>query len=87
MNVEERVDMPVKTTLTSIGDGWGIVLDRSILEAIGIDRDTPIALSIADGELTIRPWDASTDPRRDRVRRSAARLAEIHRETLRKLAE
>ena len=36
-------------TLTPIGEGLGIVIDRSLLEALHIDRETPLRIT-SDGK-------------------------------------
>ena len=70
--------------LTPVGNSLGLILDRPILELLRIDRDTPLDIS-TDGEaLIIRPL---RDPRAERVRDAALRVAERHAEAFEKLAK
>lgn len=76
--------------LTPIGNSLGIVIDRSILDLLGIDRDTPLAVTTDGQGLYMRPVDTAvgqTADHTERVRRSAARMTAIHDETLAKLAK
>jgi antitoxin component of MazEF toxin-antitoxin module len=72
-------------TLTPIGNSLAIILDRAVLDALGITRETLLEVTARDGGLFIRPLDAADHE--VRVRASAARMARVHRESLRKLAE
>lgn len=71
-------------TLTRIGNSLGLVIDKPILELLGIDADTPLTLR-TDGRALIVER-APTD-KRTRVRESTGRLMKAHAETLRKLAK
>ncbi len=41
--------------LTVIGDELGLILDKALLEQLGIDKDTPLELETDGRTLTIRP--------------------------------
>jgi antitoxin component of MazEF toxin-antitoxin module len=71
-------------TLTPVGDGLGLLIDRSILERLGIDRETTLELTVEEDRLVIRPVAGEAQ---DRFVESARRMMEIHGETFRKLAE
>lgn len=73
--------------LTRVGDGYGLVLPQAVLDALGIDPETPLEVTSERGGVFVRPIPPEAGSHRDRVRRSAARMAEIHRESLRKLAQ
>ncbi|MHB1559968.1 MAG: AbrB/MazE/SpoVT family DNA-binding domain-containing protein [Isosphaeraceae bacterium] len=75
------------TRLTRVDDGDGLVLPRAILDALDIDPEGPLEVTAERGGLFMRPIPLEAADHRDRVRRSAARMAEIHRESLRKLAQ
>ena len=70
--------------LTAIGNSFGIIIERPILDLLRIERDTPLEVR-TDGEaLIIRP---AREDHRARVRGAAERMMDVHDETLRKLAE
>ena len=70
--------------LTAIGNSFGIIIERPILDLLRIERDTPLEVR-TDGEaLIIRP---ARQDQRARVRDAAGRMMDVHDETLRKLAE
>ena len=71
-------------TLTPIGNSLGLIIERPILELLGIDRNTPLEITTDGRGLIIRPA-AQDHPAR--VRESARRMMDIHQETLAKLAE
>jgi len=70
-------------TLSPIGNSLGLIIDKPILDLLGISRDTPLDIK-TDGEvLIIRPIHAKgTD-----LAASTQRMMDIHAETLRKLAK
>lgn len=70
--------------LTAIGNSLGLIIEKPILELLGIDKDTPLEVK-TDGEaLIIRPQRKS---RSARLRQAADRMMEAHDETLKKLAD
>ncbi|MDX9723231.1 MAG: AbrB/MazE/SpoVT family DNA-binding domain-containing protein [Myxococcota bacterium] len=70
--------------LTAIGNSFGLIIEKPILELLDIDKDTLLEVR-TDGEaLIIRPR------RKDRAARleaAAERMMDAHDETLRKLAK
>jgi antitoxin component of MazEF toxin-antitoxin module len=72
-------------TLTPVGDGLALVIDRSILELLHIGKDTPLSLRVEGGALIVEPVDSSARARR--VRAAAEGAMHAHDATLRKLAE
>ncbi len=73
--------------LTRIGDGYGLVIPQAVLETLNIDPEAPLEVTAERGGVFVRPALPEDADHRDRVRRSAVRMAEIHRESLRKLAQ
>ena len=70
--------------LSAVGNSLGIIIERPILELLGITRDTPLEIK-TDGEaLIIRPAKLS---KKERIRASSKRMMAVHHETLRKLAK
>jgi antitoxin component of MazEF toxin-antitoxin module len=77
--------MMVKT-IRQIGNRYGIIIDRAVLDLLGIDAQTQLEVTIQDNGLLLRPWQDTND-RKARVRRSANRMATIHRKALKELAD
>jgi antitoxin MazE len=70
-------------TLSPIGNSLGLIIDKAILDLLGIARDTPLDIK-TDGEaLIIRPIRTKDTS----VEESTRRMMEVHAETLRKLAK
>lgn len=70
--------------LSAIGNSLGLIIERPILELLGIDKDTPLEVK-TDGEaLIIRPAKLS---KKARVRESTRRMMNAHDQVLRKLAK
>jgi len=73
-------------TLRRVGNSYGIVIDRPIMDLVGIKPDGEVEITPHDGGLLIRAVPQTTD-HKSRVRRAASRMAAIHREVLKKLAD
>jgi antitoxin component of MazEF toxin-antitoxin module len=72
--------------LRPVGNSYGIIIDRPIMALLGIKPDTQLDVSTRDGGLFVRPM-AETNDHKSRVRRSVNRMAGVHREGLRELAD
>jgi antitoxin component of MazEF toxin-antitoxin module len=72
------------TNLKTLGSELAVIIDRSTLEALGIDESTRLEVSVDEGDIRIRPIP---DEHRARVLSSARRMMDIHDETFRKLAQ
>lgn len=70
--------------LAKIGNSFGLIIERPILELLHISQDTPLEVSTDGESLIIRP---AVKGRRKRIRRSIDRMMDAHDDTLRKLAE
>lgn len=71
-------------TLTAVGNSYGLIIDRPILDLLGIDKETPLEVR-TDGEaLIIRPQRKN---RKARLKDAAKRMMDAHDETFRKLAK
>ncbi|HEX8704295.1 MAG TPA: AbrB/MazE/SpoVT family DNA-binding domain-containing protein [Myxococcaceae bacterium] len=74
----------MKKKLTPIGNSLGLVIEKPILELLGIDRDTDLEV-LTDGErLVIEPVRQS---RKERVSQAIEKVLSKHEETMRKLAK
>jgi antitoxin MazE len=70
-------------TLTAIGNSFGLIIDKPILDLLGIDRETRLEVR-TDGEaLIIVPLREGSGRR---VRSAAKRVMDAHDVALRKLA-
>jgi len=66
-------------TLKPFGDQLGLILERSVLEALGIDRETPLDVTIEGRSLVIRPTETC---RELGVLEAAERVMNIHDQIL-----
>ena len=70
--------------LTPIGNSLGIIIERPILELLGIDRNTPLEVKTDGKGLIIRP---AVSEHGERVKGAAMRLMDAHDDTFKKLAQ
>ena len=75
--------MGMTTSLKPIGQDLAVIIDRSTLDALGIDETTRLEVSVDGGSIRIKP---ATDSHREDVLASARKMMEIHDEAFRKLA-
>jgi antitoxin MazE len=73
-------------TLSQIGNSYGIIIDRPIMDLLGITAETQLKMTVRDGGLLIQPMNAAGE-HKDRVRKSAKKMAASHREALKGLAD
>ncbi len=71
--------------LQAIGNSAGIIIDKPILELLGITPETELELSTDGQRLIITP--VSEKSRKGRVARLQARVLAAHEKTFRKLAK
>ena len=73
------------STLTAHGNSAALIIDKPILELLGMDMSTPLKIVTDGRNLIISPM---RDARRDELFRAAlAKVNAEHESTLRKLAE
>lgn len=70
--------------LTAIGNSLGLIIDRPILELLGITRDTALEIKTDGVGLTIRPVQKT---HADSVRLAAHRAMDAHAPAFEKLAK
>lgn len=70
-------------TLSPIGNNLGLILDKAVLEYLGISQDTPLDIQTDGGALIIRPLKSPDAA----ITESTRRMMDIHAETLQKLAQ
>ncbi|MFA9478391.1 AbrB/MazE/SpoVT family DNA-binding domain-containing protein [Phycisphaerales bacterium AB-hyl4] len=49
-------------TLKKHGNSQALVIDRSMMEALGINEDTPLQVSVRDGSLVVTPAEVGIEP-------------------------
>jgi antitoxin MazE len=72
-------------TLTRTGNSLALVLDKAILEATGIDADTPLEVSTDGDVILVSP--VRSRKRTAKLRRIIAELDEAHAGAFRRLAQ
>jgi antitoxin MazE len=72
-------------TLRQVGNSYGVIIDRPIMDLLGINAETQLEMKVQDGGLLLHPMKAAGE-HKDRVRKSAKRMAAIHRKSLKELA-
>ena len=76
--------MSVKKKLAAIGNSFGIVLDKPILELLDIDRDTELEITTDGQRLIIEPVHKT---RKERISEAHKKVMKRHDSTFRKLAK
>jgi antitoxin component of MazEF toxin-antitoxin module len=72
-------------TLTRTGNSLALVLDKPILEATGIDADTPLEISTDGDVIVISP--VRSNKRTAKLKQILERLDRAHAGAFRRLAE
>ena len=75
----------MRKKLSAIGNSLGIVIEKPILELLGIDRDTEMELKTDGERLVIEP--VRKRGHRERVSRAIDEVLSKHSETMKKLAK
>ena len=71
--------------LQKVGNSHALVIDKALMEAINIDPDTPLQLTISGGSIIVTP--ANVGVGRERVAESIDKLRPHYGKMLKKLAE
>jgi antitoxin component of MazEF toxin-antitoxin module len=74
----------MRKKLSAIGNSLGIVIEKPILELLGIDRETELDLRTDGERLIIEPVRGG---KRAKVKAAVRRAMDAHDETLRKWAK
>ncbi len=72
-------------TLTKLGNSQALVIEKPLLEALGIDADTPLQLTVSGNSLIVTP--ANVGVGREAVAQSIKKLRPRYGNMLKKLAE
>ncbi len=73
----------MKKKLSAIGNSYGVVIEKPILELLNIDRDTELEMTTDGHRLVIEPVRTG----KKSLRASAEKVMKKHDATLRKLAK
>ncbi len=71
--------------LTKVGNSHALVIDKPLLDAMGIDAGTPLQLTVTGSSLIVTPVDA--DVGREGVAKSVGKLRRRYGGMLKRLAE
>jgi len=82
-NIVHNIKMTKR--LQAIGNSAGIIIDRPILDMLGITSETELDLKTDGRSLIITPVEDSR--RREKLKRIQAKTMKNHSETFRKLAK
>jgi antitoxin component of MazEF toxin-antitoxin module len=74
----------VHKRLTAIGNSFGLIIEKPILDLLGIDRDTDLDMQTDGDGLIIRPLKGA---RSRRLKAASKEVMSAHGETFRKLAK
>jgi antitoxin MazE len=74
----------MRKKLTAIGNSFGIVIEKPVLELLSIDRDTELEVTTDGQKLIIQP--VPKGPSKD-ITEATARVMRAHDRTLKKLAK
>lgn len=75
----------MRKNLTVIGNSLGLIIEKPILDILGITRDSELEVRTDGQRLVIEP--VKKDKKENEVRRITQRLIRSHEKTFRKLAE
>lgn len=75
-----------KKKLRPMGNSFGIIIDRPIMDLLGIEPGAELKLTPHDGGLLLRPVEVAKD-HKARVRAGSLKVRKIHRAALKELAQ
>ena len=73
----------MKKKLSAVGNSYGVVIEKPILELLNIDRDTELEMTTDGHRLVIEPVRTN----KKNLRSSAEKVMKKHDSTFRKLAK
>lgn len=75
----------MKKRLTAIGNSLGIIIEKPILDLLGIDKETQLEISTNGKHLIIKP--VREIDRAEKIKAATRRVVKNHDKTLRELAK
>jgi len=73
----------MKKKLSAVGNSFGVIIEKPILELLNIDRDTELEMTTDGNRLVIEPIRTG----KKSLRSSAEKIMKAHDSTFRKLAK
>ena len=67
------------------GNSMALLIEKPMMEALGIREDTPLQINITGQSLVVTPADVGLE--KDRVMKSVAKMRRRYSSTLKRLAE
>ena len=83
---KSRLGAGTTKKLRPMGNSFGIIIDRPIMDLLGIEPGAELELTPHDGGLLLRPVEVAKD-HKARVRAASIKVRKIHRAALKELAE
>jgi antitoxin component of MazEF toxin-antitoxin module len=77
--------MGITKQLTKHGNSFALIIDKAVLELIGIDKDTLIEISSPDG-LSLLLTPIGNSDHKKKFKRSLNKINKKYKKTLKKLA-
>ncbi len=77
--------MAMIKTLQNHGNSKALVIDKAIMEALGIEGDSPLQITISGNSLIVTPVHVGVG--RERVAAAIEKLRPVYGEMLKRLAE
>ncbi len=71
--------------LTKVGNSQALVIEKPLLEALGIDADTPLQVTVSGNSLIVTPASVGVGP--EAVAESLKKLRPRYAKMLKRLAE
>ena len=71
-------------SITKVGNGHALLIDKPILEMLGLGEGSKVRLTISGGSLIVMPLDRQADD--DHVQAAAARAHEKYGDLFKRLA-
>lgn len=75
----------MRKNLTAIGNSLGLVIEKPILDLLGINKETQLEISTNGKHLIIKP--VKETGRAEKIKAATRRVMSNHDETFRKLAK
>ncbi|MFT3745102.1 MAG: AbrB/MazE/SpoVT family DNA-binding domain-containing protein [Pyrinomonadaceae bacterium] len=75
----------MRKNLTAIGNSLGVIIEKPILDILGVSRDTELEVTTDGKRLIIEP--VAEPSRESRIRELTKGIISSHEKTFRKLAE
>lgn len=72
-------------TLQKHGNSQALIIDKALMDALGIESDTPLQVTVSGNSLIVTPVDVGVG--REQVKEALSKLRPRYAEMLQRLAE